>query len=160
MLKDEPLHDERGTDEALAAALHDFLAEAMRSNAAEMLQLIKREGISMPRMVTLLFITREGPSSISDISDYLQLSLGNTSTLVEQLVNGGYVTRTEDSTDRRLKLVAPTAKGQGCVDEVKQARARDIARRLHACPPELREDFMRILGAITPMLQANHLPAS
>src|SRR4051812_44152529 len=55
-----------------------FAAELGRYSAAELLRLMQREELSMPRAVALMYLAREGAMSISDISTYLNLSLGNT----------------------------------------------------------------------------------
>src|SRR4051812_588590 len=103
--------DETILSKKVSDVLSRFNAEMLRYSAADLLRLMQREELSMPRAVALKFLKCEGAASISDISDYLNLSLGNTSHIVDQLVCNGYVTRAEDANDRRLKLVALAPKG-------------------------------------------------
>jgi len=103
--------------------------------------------------LALMFLAHEKTASISDISGYLNLSLGNTSHIVEQLVCGGYVTRTEDINDRRLRQVMLTAKGQAFVQEIKQIRIRDLAQRLEALPLALLQSADTIMAAMLEQLQ-------
>ena len=82
-------------------------------------------------------MSRHSGASISEIGDYLNLSLGATSHLVDQLVEHGYVTRFESLIDRRHKQVEITAKGRELVDEMRQARADEAARLLGELPAPL-----------------------
>jgi len=133
--------------------LSRFNAEMLRYSAADLLRLMQREDLSMPRAVALKFLKCEGVASISDISNYLNLSLGNTSHIVDQLVCSGYVTRAEDANDRRLKLVALAPKGQAFVQEVEQVRIEELARRLQQLPTPLLETALRVISDVL-----DHLP--
>lgn len=129
------------TTETLARRVSDSLAllcgELMKSNMETMLRLLQREDLSMPRMVTLFFLQRHGGSSISHISEHLNLSLAATSQLVEKLVEGGFVMRVEDPDDRRQKHVTLTAKGQALNAEVQRIRSEELARRMADVPQAL-----------------------
>ncbi len=133
--------------------LSQLTTEMVRASAADVLWLMQREGLSMSRALALMFLAHEKTASISDISGYLNLSLGNTSHIVEQLVCGGYVTRTEDINDRRLRQVMLTAKGQAFVQEIKQIRIRDLAQRLEALPLALLQSADTIMAAMLEQLQ-------
>ncbi|MCX6045442.1 MAG: MarR family transcriptional regulator [Chloroflexi bacterium] len=125
-----------------------FAAELGRYSAAELLRLMQREELSMPRAVALTFLARKGALSISDISTYLNLSLGNTSHIVDQMVCSGYVTRTEDANDRRLKQVMLTAKGQAFVAEIEQVRIEELARRLQYLPAPLLASALTVITEV------------
>src|SRR5215210_7701686 len=79
----------------LSHVLKQFAAEIMKSSMCDMLQLMRREELSMPQLVTLMYLGRLHAASITHISEHLNLSLGATSHLVERLVAGGFVSRTE-----------------------------------------------------------------
>ena len=106
----------------------------------------------MPRITTLNFVARRGAVSISEISACLDLSLGNTSMLVDKLVCHGFVTRAEDASDRRHKLVRLTAKGQAFVDELRTARVSHLVQRMLLLPPDLLDRAIDVLGDITAQL--------
>jgi DNA-binding MarR family transcriptional regulator len=146
--------DEKGLSKKVSDLLGQLAAEMVRASAADIMHLMRREELSMPRVVALMFLEREGAASISDISNYLNLALGTTSYLVDQLVCAEYVTRREDPNDRRLKLVMLTAKGRAFVEEVKKARVEDLARRLAHVPAPI---LASALGAMSELL--DHLQA-
>ncbi|CAN5851268.1 hypothetical protein BH10CHL1_BH10CHL1_25120 [soil metagenome] len=133
-----------------------FAAELGRYSAAELLRLMQREELSMPRAVALTCLAREGVMSISDISTYLNLSLGNTSHIVDQLVCSGYVTRTEDANDRRLKQVTLTTKGQAFVAEIEQVRIEEMARRLQHLPAPLLASALTVISEVLDHLQTKN----
>jgi len=133
--------------------LSQLTTEMVRASAADVLWLMQREGLSMSRALALMFLAHEKTASISDISGYLNLSLGNTSHIVEQLVCGGYVTRTEDINDRRLRQVMLTAQGQAFVQEIKQIRIRDLAQRLECLPMALLQSADNIMASMLEQLQ-------
>ena len=131
------------------------LAAAMvRTSAAEMLQLLQREDLSMSRALALIFLERQPCASVSDICSYLNLSLGNTSHVIDQLVCAGYVTRTEDANDRRLRQIMLTAKGQAFVQEIKALRVRELTERLEGLPVPLLQSAAIICGDMLAYLAA------
>jgi DNA-binding MarR family transcriptional regulator len=129
--------------------------ELVRYSTAQMLRLLQREDLSLPRYVALMFVERVGAASISDISQYLNLSLAATSHLIDQLVCEAYVTRVEDLTDRRQKMVRLAAKGKRFVDECKQTRIDELTRRLEQLPAPLLSAALTALNDIL-----THLPAA
>jgi len=150
----EQVLSETGLSQQVSDVLGRFATELLRYSTTDILRLMQREDLSLPRVVALMFLDRQGTASISDISNYLNLSLGNTSSIVDQLVCSGYVTRTEDPNDRRLKVVMLTTKGQAFVQEVKQARIAEMAQRLKNLPTSLLESTVVVMSAVLEHLQA------
>jgi DNA-binding MarR family transcriptional regulator len=140
----------------LSYVLKEFTAEIMKSSACNMLHLMRREELSMPQLVALMYLGHIHTASITDISDHLNLSLGATSHLVDRLVVGGFVSRREDPTDRRLKHVALTEAGEVLVEQVKQARVDELACRLAQIPPPVLSHAVEVM---TELLAYLRLPA-
>jgi DNA-binding MarR family transcriptional regulator len=142
------------TDSAaeLRSVLGLFLAEAMRCDTDDIFRLIKREDLSMPRIAALGFVARRGAASISEISGCLDLSLGNTSMLVDKLVCQGFVTRAEDASDRRQKVIRLTAIGQAFVEELRATRVNQLAQRMLLLPPDLLTRALDVLAEVTAQL--------
>lgn len=136
----------------LSTLLDLFIAEVMRYDTDEMLRLLKREDLSMARVCALNVVARRGAASISDISACLDLSLGNTSMLVDKLVCHGFVTRAEDASDRRQKLIRLTEKGQAVVHELQATRVNQVAQRMRCLPPALLERAIDVLRDVTMQL--------
>lgn len=145
---------EQTTDAAdeLRSLLGSFIAEVMRYDTDDMLRLLKREDLSMPRIGALSVVARRGAASISDISTCLALSLANTSMLVDKLVCHGFVTRVEDTNDRRQKLIRLTEKGEALVQEVQATRVNHVVQRMLLLPPDVRERTVDVLRDVISQL--------
>ena len=136
----------------LSTLLDVFIAEVMRYDTDEILRLLKREDLSMARVGALKVVARRGAASISDISACLDLSLGNTSMLVDKLVCHGFVTRIEDANDRRQKLIRLTEKGQALVRELQATRVNHVVQRMLRLPPDLLDRAVDVLRDVTMQL--------
>lgn len=128
------------------------MAEVLRYDSGDTLRLLKRESLSMSRIVALNLLAKKGAASISDISAFLDLSLGNTSTLVDKLVCQGFVTRVEDANDRRHKVVQLTEKGQALVQELQAARVESVVQRMALLSPELLNNAVDVLSEVVAQL--------
>jgi len=135
----------------LRAVLRQLVAE-LRWDSDDMLRLIKREDLSMPRIAALHLVGRCRAASISEISGGLDLSLANTSMLVDKLVCHGFVTRVEDASDRRQKIIRLTAKGRALVDEIQATRVNTLVQRMLLLPPDLLDRAIEVLGEVTAQL--------
>lgn len=132
----------------IATLINTLLSELSGQNIGAMLQLLRDTDISFPRLVALTYLQVKGPSSISEISDYLQLALATTSHVVDQLVRAGHVERREDEHDRRLKQVTITPSGTEIVIAARRLRLEESVRRLSMLPPELRSRLYLQLATI------------
>jgi DNA-binding MarR family transcriptional regulator len=140
------------TTAQLNELLGTFMTEVFRCDTTDMLRLLKREDLSMPRIAALNIVERQGAASISEICAYLGLSLGNTSILIDKLVCRGFVTRVEDVNDRRHKQVRLTAKGQTLIQELRTARVNSVVQRMLLLPPDLLDRVVDVLRDVTEQL--------
>jgi DNA-binding MarR family transcriptional regulator len=136
----------------LSELLSIFMTEVLRCDTADMLRVLKREELSMPRLAALNLVERQGAASISEICAQLNLSLGNTSILIDKLVCHGFVTRAEDASDRRHKLVRLTEKGQALIEELRAARVNSVVQRMLLLPPGLLDRAIEVLREVTEQL--------
>ena len=73
---------------------------------------VREEGISGRKMSALRFLMETGPQTIGQLGAYLYISDSNTSEMVGQLENLGYVTRTRSEEDNRVVLADLTEAGR------------------------------------------------
>lgn len=132
-----------------------LLGEMMQASAQDMLRLLQREDLSMPRMAALLMLHRCSAATISDISRHLNLSLAATSQLIDKLVDGGLVTRREHPHDRRHKHVTLTESGLAIAEEVQRLRVEELSRRLAELPPPLLDTAHAVLSDVLAHLRAS-----
>ena len=129
----------------------------MKQTSHNTLCLIQREGLSMPRMVTLMFVSRQGSVSISEIRKHLNLALGTTSQIVDQLVTDGYLTRYDSTEDRRQKQVTLTECGSSFVAEVQRIRTAYLSERFALLPDVLLEQVIAVMGEVMKHLEAEQM---
>ena len=145
------------TTEQLSGLLSIFMAEILRYDTADMLRVLKREDLSMPRIAAMNIVEQQGAASISEICAYLNLSLGNTSILIDKLVCRGFVTRVEDVSDRRHKLVRLTEKGQALIQELRATRVNSVVQRMLLLPPDLLDRAIDVLRDVTKQLPPSNV---
>lgn len=148
-------HSTTELSQLVSEALSAFSSEIMRSSVGDILQLLRREGLSMPRATTLMFLSKRGAISVSEISDYLNLTLGTTSHIVDQLVEGGYVERRECAHDRRQKQITLTEHGHSFVQEFTKARFAEMNKRLATLPEPLLAQFLEVTTEVVAHLRSD-----
>jgi DNA-binding MarR family transcriptional regulator len=131
----------------------DLMGLVHRRSAGGTLALMNEAGLTMAQMVALYVLDYTGPQSVTAIASFLNLSPAATSHLVERLVVGGFVGRTEDQSDRRQKRVAITPTGRTLAARVHQERAREFASALALVTPELQRQFAHVLGRVVAELR-------
>jgi len=98
-------------------------------------QFAKSTGLSMPQFSILMQLHHRGSCKMSEISERFDITAAASSQLVEKLVQGGYLERAEDPSDRRAKLLTMSAKGSNFIKQGIEERYRwmdDLAATLSA----------------------------
>jgi MarR family transcriptional regulator, organic hydroperoxide resistance regulator len=86
--------------------------------------------LSMPRLKALFTIACLGSPTIGGLARELGASLPTASTLVEALVGQGYVSRREDTGDRRRTLAELTPAGERLVARLREGSTRVLREGL------------------------------
>ena len=105
--------------------------------------------LSLSQVSTLFRLFHHGPNSVNDLADHLGISMAAVSQLLNQLMDAELILRSEDPSDRRVKLIGLTEKGMLAVEKSIQAR--------HAWVDELAQMFTpEEKNQILPALQLLH----
>jgi DNA-binding MarR family transcriptional regulator len=115
------------TPEELAHELLELLMHLMRGSTQQMFALLGELDLGMTQMKTLLMLDdciEEG--SVKDLSERLGLSLPATSRTIDGLLRRGFLSRHEDTVDRRVKRVRLTDEGQDIVRQINVARLQGL----------------------------------
>lgn len=120
----------------------------------EILNLIQGADLSVSQMGALIVAQREGPLTLTALSEGLSMSLSNTSYITDQLVKRGLLTRAEDHTDRRQKVIAISPAAAELLDQIVQVRINSIEDSMAAVPAELRQQLESVLEQVVPYLIA------
>jgi DNA-binding MarR family transcriptional regulator len=128
--------------------LHEFMVRLDQSGDSSPLEAMYELGLSMPQIVALDKIHREGPTSVSAVAERLVMSMSATSTLIQVLVEKDLITRTEDPHDRRQKLLAMTSTGTKAIERLIHDRTVSIGKVVAGLPDDLRQDLVEVVGRV------------
>ena len=98
--------------------------------------------MTIAQLKSMFFINARGETNFKKLADALGVTPPNITGIIDRLVNQGYVSRTENTEDRRVMLLQMTEKG------------KDLIRHLHESRfqrnPPLNPYWIRLLEAALP----------
>jgi DNA-binding MarR family transcriptional regulator len=147
------MSDPDSTSPQLTALLRTVTRLIGRRAMGETLNLIQGADLSVSQLAALITVQREGPLSLTALSEGLSMSLSNTSYVTDQLVKRGLLTRVEDCTDRRQKVIAVSPAATELLDQIVQVRSNSIEESMATVPAELRQQLEAVLEQVVPYLQ-------
>lgn len=132
---------------ALRAWMDVFMHRSMRSWHVY----VKTTGLTMPQFSILMQLHYKGACGMSEISEKFDVTAAAASQLAEKLVQGGYIERAEDPSDRRAKFIQLSPKGSDLIEAGIKERYRwmdEITSNLTA------EEKGRVAGALRLLTEA------
>jgi MarR family 2-MHQ and catechol resistance regulon transcriptional repressor len=131
---------------------HDELESLLAHIVQDFMQFLHQTGLSGPQIHALLHIYHAGECPISEIGALTGASPAAASQLVERLVQQGWVQRSEDPKDRRIKRVRLTRKSLELIHQgvVSNPFLGELAAGLTA------EQHQTVCNAIGYLAQAFH----
>ncbi|WP_275002021.1 MarR family winged helix-turn-helix transcriptional regulator [Promicromonospora iranensis] len=136
---------------ALLAALQS-LSRAQREAAARIAHELDwpRSGVAV-----LHLLARCGPASLTDIATHLRVDLSVASRQVSTMADAGYVVRTVDAEDRRVRTVELTDAGHALAAEAAEQYTNLIDRAFAAWSPEDLAEATRTLDRLVDTISAD-----
>jgi DNA-binding MarR family transcriptional regulator len=116
----------------------------------------KSSGLSMPQLGILMQLHHKGRCGVSEIGERFDITNAAASQLVEKLVQAGYLERTEDLNDRRVKQLNLTSKAEKLIESSAQKRFRwldEITSQLSAEEQTKVAEALEILTRATQKLE-------
>jgi DNA-binding MarR family transcriptional regulator len=110
---------------------------------------IKSLGFSMPQFFMLMQVYHKKQCGISDLSERLEITAAAVSQAVEKLVQGGFIDRTEDPSDRRAKQVTLSIKGSELIEKSIAERFRWVDQMAATLNAQEREKVVEALQILT-----------
>ncbi|NJK81952.1 MAG: MarR family transcriptional regulator [Chloroflexaceae bacterium] len=149
-------HNISPRDRQLIEIIGKMMDEHMQASVPELLAVKSESRLSMPQIAALHILKCDGPLSISAMAQNLGLSLAATSHLVEQLVQQGFLERSEDINDRRHKQLRITSKGLAITQRLVDARLRVLTNDILCLPEDLRARLFDVLHEIVAFFKTQH----
>jgi DNA-binding MarR family transcriptional regulator len=101
-----------------------------------------------PRHLSLLsYLLFDGPLTVSDIAERLQVAPSTVSLLVSEMAAKGVLTRREDEADRRRHIIGLAGEQRGAIEQWLAPGARAWRRALEPLTPDERVTFITTLLA-------------
>ena len=127
-----------------------FLIQSAGSN--DFVRAVEEEELSLTQLKAMHVIGGSDEElSLNGLAERLGgLSLPTLSRAVESLVQRGYVSRTEDPSDRRVKRLRLTAKGRRTIDRLMEIRVAELEAGLETLTDAERD---RLARALEPILE-------
>jgi MarR family transcriptional regulator, 2-MHQ and catechol-resistance regulon repressor len=142
-------------NQQLSIALREWAEIFMRRSMRDFFQFIRETGLSITQLNTLMRLYYGGSCGISDVGNHLGITNAATSQMVQRLVEQGFLERTEDLTDRRVKQLALTAAGRALIEQGIEARRRWLEDLTAALSPEEQENIITVLEELTEAARAS-----
>lgn len=125
----------------------DVVPLIMRTIRAEMRR-HRAPGVSVPHFRALAFLNRNEGASLSEVAEYIGLTLPSMSTLIDGLVTRELVTRQTAPTDRRRVTLALTARGKSTLEAARRDTQARLAEILAALSSAERTTVVQALQAL------------
>jgi DNA-binding MarR family transcriptional regulator len=134
-----------GTPAELSGLLTELMSLLNRRSAGDALALMNEAGLTMGQMVTLFVLDFVGDHSIGALAQKAHLSPAAASHMIDQLVHGGLVRRTEDPEDRRARKIAITARGRAFIRRLDAERRRELSEVAARFKPRTAQRLAEVL---------------
>ena len=110
-----------------------------------------------PRHLSLLsYLVFDGPLTVSDIAERLQVAPTTVSLLVSEMAEKGVLTRREDEADRRRHIVAIASEQRPAIEQWLAPGARAWRQALEPLTPDERVTFITTLRAYEQAISEPH----
>ncbi len=128
--------------------LIDLLSGIYRKLMKTIGPIAKGKGISKTEMIVLWQVHKCGFSRVTELSAELGLPPSTLTGILDRLVAGGWLDRSDDPEDRRAVILHGTPKLQGFITNTMQEGSKDLALVLQKLPPELLERLFKDLTVV------------
>jgi DNA-binding MarR family transcriptional regulator len=109
-------------------ALHKFLL--IHRHLRQIARQMDDQGIRPRQFAVLRFLLEQGSATIGEVQEHLYTSLSTASTVISQLEDAGYVTRTRSEDDNRVVIVELTPAGSDVANNTSMGGIALLRRRL------------------------------
>ena len=139
----------RTTDD-LAIKLGALMLRCMGGGRSEVFKVIDESGLTFSQMKVLVELEAadEDERTVTSLSEELGISAASASRAADGLVRKKLVTRVEDPEDRRVRRLAPTAKGHDLAEKIISARLAGLEEFSESLDRDERQKLEAALDAL------------
>jgi DNA-binding MarR family transcriptional regulator len=114
-------------------------------------------GLTVPQLVCLSAIAKEGPMSSIELSQQVQLSPSTIVGILDRLQKMGLIVRERSVTDRRLVMLSASDHGKEVIAGAPSPLQDSLTRALKNLPASEQETIARSLGRVVELMQAQDI---
>ena len=137
------------TEDLFLNAIREWMEIAMHRSLHAFIRNIRESDLSFSQINTLFRLHHHGPSPVNDLADHLGITTAAVSQLLEPLKKAGLIQRSEDPTDRRVKLIALTESGEALVKKSMRNRHAWLTEFSAELSPEEKEQLLPAIRLLT-----------
>lgn len=125
-------------------------------------QLSSKYGLTGPQMIVLKAIhnTPSGELSSSKLAQEVSLSLATITSIIDRLVEKGYVTRAKSSIDKRKTLISTTPKSENIFQQNPTLLQENFVRQFTALKPWEQTLMLSSLQRVADLMNAESIDAA
>lgn len=117
------------SSEQLAGELMRFMGNVMKGDQSELFALIAELELTMAQVRGMFVLQASDRAlALTELAPQMGLSVAAAGRAVDGLVRHGFVSRTEDAHDRRVKRLAATPDGHAVLERIAEARLAGLRR--------------------------------
>jgi len=138
------------------------LRKILRAINLENKRVEKENGISIPQLLCLQYLSKQKGLSDSPkaIKEHLQLNASTVSGIVARLEKKGLVAKLPYASDRRMYLIALTAKGDNLLKDTPPLLHQKLSNQLKNLSPDKVEKIKASIHLLVRMFDAEQLDAA
>ena len=137
-----------GLPEAKLLEFAELLFFAYRDFTRDPDAILKDFGFGRAHHRVLHFVNRHSGLRVADLLDILTITKQSLSRVLKQLIDKGYIVQQAGSSDRRERLLFPTAKGRALAERLAAPQSVRLAAALKAAGPGTEALLRRFLEAM------------
>ncbi len=127
-----------------AKVVLDTVPLVMR-NIRSMIRSHRTPDLSVPQFRILLYISRHPDASLSEVAEYIGLTLPTLSKMVDLLVSREWVARNPCPEDRRRLQLGLTERGKAMLEQAQDSTRASLAKCFEDIPPEKLEQIAQAM---------------
>lgn len=112
-----------------------------------------RDGLTHVQTGMLKLLYYEGAQTVSEIADFMGVTMAAVSSLTDRLLKNKLITRERSEKDRRVVIISLTAEGRELIQLFLQQRRRKLERLLEALGREKSEQLLAVVADLKAALE-------
>ncbi|MEM7610714.1 MAG: MarR family transcriptional regulator [Pseudomonadota bacterium] len=136
------------------------LRRIMRATDMQSQKLLRQSGLTVPQLLLMQAIAREGHPSTSALAKHIVVSQATVTRIIDRLERDGLVRREKSSTDKRVVNISLTDAGNAKLDVAPEPLQAEFLRRYRELESWEQQMLKSSLLRIASMMDAEHLDAA